>query len=157
MCIFALCLCETLCLHGKCHAFRLISLTARKIRFAPLPHVFAHWHIFPSIALCHSIEFRMHLSIWVPSDVCRRTFFFCHTPPHTELDPGAAPICGFYSFSVNSTSHFPALFLTAIIFSLSFCFSFSFLGSEEGKTQRKKMTKTQRREKKGQGKCRVRL
>lgn len=155
--MFALSLCQTVCLHGKCHAFGLISLAARKKGFAPLPHVFAHWHIFPSIALCHSIKFQMHLSIWVPSDVCGGAFFFVEYTPHThthmqrELDPGAAPICAF--ISVLSTLPFLSCFLSL---SFSHCHRicsiflfqlfFSGLQARGKKSRRKRMTKTRRKE-----------
>ncbi len=87
-----------------------------------------------------------------PFGCVQKNVFLSHTLPRTELDPGAAPICAFYSFSVNSTSHFPAfslpLFLTAIIFSLPFCFSFSFLGSKKGKNMEKENDKDTETEKK---------
>ncbi len=153
-CIFALSLCQTLCIHGKCHAFWLISLTTRKIRFAPLPHVFAHWHIFPSIALCHSIEFQMHLSIWVPSDVCRRTFF-CHIHSHAQnwiqVRPQSVPFIPFLStlpliflLSLPSFSHCHHIFST-------FLFQLFFFGLQEGKKHgERKWQRHRDREKKSQ-------
>lgn len=74
MCIFAFSHRQTFCLHSKCHIFLLIPLPDRKM-------CIAHWHIFSSIALCHSVEFQMHLSICVPSHVCREAFVK-HTPTH---------------------------------------------------------------------------
>lgn len=113
MCAYLLC--QTLCLHGKCHAFRLISLTARKIRFAPLPHVFAHWHIFPSIAL--SLYRISNASVHLCLFGCVQMNVFCHIhPPSHRTGSRCVPNLCLSSFSVNSTSHFPAF--SPLFFSL---------------------------------------
>lgn len=88
-----------------------IYMPDRKMCIAP-SHVFAHWHIFSSIALCHSVEFQMHLSICVPSRA-RAEKRSSNTHPHnTVLESGSrcSPICAFLSLlssvlSFSSISH----------------------------------------------------
>lgn len=141
MCIFALSLCQTLCLHGKCHAFRLISLAAWKIRFSPLPLVFAHWHIFPSIALSlyRISNASVHLG---PFGCVQRNVFFCqiHTPTHRTGSRCGPNLCLPF-ISVNSTSYFlafsPPSFPHCHHICSIFLFQLSFFGSK------RRMTKTQ--------------
>ncbi len=106
------------------------------------PHVFAHWHIFPSIALCHSIEFQMHLSIWVPSDVYKITFFLSHTPTHRTGSRCGPNLCLLFIFCQLCLSF--SCFLSPLFLSVLF------KGSKKGTNMEKVNDKDTETEKKSQ-------
>ncbi len=121
---------------------------------APLPHVFAHWHIFPSIALCHSIEFKCIC----PSGslrMCAEERFFCHIHSHTQnwiqVRPQSVPFIPFLStlpliflLSLPSFSHCHHIFST-------FLFQPFLFGLQEGKKHgERKWQRHRDREKKSQ-------
>lgn len=99
-----------------------------------------HFPLYCFMSLYRIWNASVHLG---PFGCVQNKVFLSHTPTHTELDPGAAPICAFYSFSVNSASHFPT-------FSPLFFSVFLLMAPRREQTWRKKMTKTQRQKKKSQ-------